>query len=79
MKKRIIHPGSYKTLFTRYIFSQLQESEEKKEGEDEEGEKKDDTIVYADLDKSAMSEGKTWDFQHFGLWNQIFLQVPDQA
>jgi len=35
----------------------LQESEEKKEGEDEEGEKKDDTIVYADLDKSAMSEG----------------------
>jgi len=57
LKKRIIHPGSYKTLFTRYIFSQLQESEEKKEGEEEDGEKKDDTIVYADLDKSAMSEG----------------------
>jgi len=35
----------------------LQESEEKKEGDDEEGEKKDDSIVYADLDKSAMSEG----------------------
>jgi len=34
---------------------QLQESEdEKKDG----AEKKDDSIVYADLDKSAMSEGK---------------------
>jgi len=56
LKKRIIHPGSYKIL-SHDIFSQLQESEEKKEGEDEDGEKKDDTIVYADLDKSAMSEG----------------------
>jgi len=56
LKKRIIHPGSY-TILSHDIFSQLQESEEKKEGEDEEGEKKDDTIVYADLDKSAMSEG----------------------
>merc|ERR1712192_163537 len=33
----------------------LQESENDKK---EEGEKKDDSIVYADLDKSAMSEGK---------------------
>jgi len=56
LKKRIIHPGSYEIL-SHDIFSQLQESEEKKEGEDEDGEKKDDTIVYADLDKSAMSEG----------------------
>jgi len=37
---------------------QLQESEEKKEGGEDAAEKKDDSIVYADLDKSAMSEGK---------------------
>merc|ERR1712008_478983 len=36
----------------------LQESEEKKEGGEDAAEKKDDSIVYADLDKSAMSEGK---------------------
>ena len=36
---------------------QLQESEEEKKEEGEEAEKKDDSIVYADLDKSAMSEG----------------------
>jgi hypothetical protein len=37
----------------------LQESEEEKKEEGEEAEKKkDDSIVYADLDKSAMSEGK---------------------
>ena len=37
---------------------QLQESEdEKKDG----AEKKDDSIVYADLDKSAMSEGENHD------------------
>jgi len=55
-----------KSFYTN-LFSQLQESEEKKEGEDEEGEKKDDSIVYADLDKSAMSEGKTFNFQHSRL------------
>ena len=36
---------------------QLQESEEEKKEEGEGAEKKDDSIVYADLDKSAMSEG----------------------
>jgi len=36
----------------------LQESEEEKKEEGEGAEKKDDSIVYADLDKSAMSEGK---------------------
>lgn len=36
----------------------LQENGDKKEGEEETAEKKDDSIVYADLDKSAMSEGK---------------------
>ena len=36
---------------------QLQESEEEKKEEGEAAEKKDDSIVYADLDKSAMSEG----------------------
>lgn len=36
----------------------LQESEEKKDGAEDAAEKKDDSIVYADLDKSAMSEGK---------------------
>jgi len=58
--------------FSHDIFSQLQESEEKKEGEDEDGEKKDDTIVYADLDKSAMSEGKTFNFQHLVCETEIF-------
>ena len=39
---------------------QLQESEdEKKDG----AEKKDDSIVYADLDKSAMSEGENPELQ----------------
>lgn len=38
--------------------SELQESEEKKDGAEDAAEKKDDSIVYADLDKSAMSEGK---------------------
>jgi len=36
----------------------LHESEEEKKEEGEGAEKKDDSIVYADLDKSAMSEGK---------------------
>ena len=36
---------------------QLQESEDEKKEEGEGAEKKDDSIVYADLDKSAMSEG----------------------
>merc|ERR1712088_783642 len=36
----------------------LQESEDEKKEEGEAAEKKDDSIVYADLDKSAMSEGK---------------------
>merc|ERR1712203_334012 len=36
----------------------LQESEDEKKEEGEGAEKKDDSIVYADLDKSAMSEGK---------------------
>jgi len=41
------------------LMMQLQESEEEKKEEGEEAEKKkDDSIVYADLDKSAMSEGK---------------------
>lgn len=35
----------------------LQENEEKKENKDEDLEKKNDSIVYADLDKSVMSEG----------------------
>lgn len=35
----------------------LQENEEKKEVEEGENEKKDESIVYADLDKSAMSQG----------------------
>ena len=43
---------------------QLHESEEEKKEEGEGAEKKDDSIVYADLDKSAMSEGnddaRTW-------------------
>ena len=47
------------------LFSQLQESEEKKEGDEEDGEKKDDSIVYADLDKSAMSEGKLRHYLEF--------------
>jgi len=38
--------------------TQLQESEDEKKEEGEAAEKKDDSIVYADLDKSAMSEGK---------------------
>ena len=65
--------------FIRILFSQLQESEEKKEGDEEEGEKKDDSIVYADLDKSAMSEGKPFNFQHHPLWNWNILQAHDQA
>jgi hypothetical protein len=37
---------------------QLQESDDKKESDDDSVERpKDDSIVYADLDKSAMSEG----------------------
>jgi len=36
----------------------LQESEDEKKEEGEGADKKDDSIVYADLDKSAMSEGK---------------------
>ena len=39
------------------MMMQLQESEEEKKEEGEGAEKKDDSIVYADLDKSAMSEG----------------------
>ena len=39
------------------MMMQLQESEEEKKEEGEAAEKKDDSIVYADLDKSAMSEG----------------------
>ena len=40
------------------MMPQLQESEEEKKEEGEKAaEKKDDSIVYADLDKSAMSEG----------------------
>ena len=40
------------------MMTQLQESEDdKKEEGEKEAEKKDDSIVYADLDKSAMSEG----------------------
>jgi len=57
MKKTV---GSKKEKYTESeseVKVPLQESEEKKEGDEEEGEKKDDSIVYADLDKSAMSEG----------------------
>ena len=39
------------------MMTQLQESEDEKKDEGEAAEKKDDSIVYADLDKSAMSEG----------------------
>ena len=39
------------------MMMQLQESEDEKKDEGEPAEKKDDSIVYADLDKSAMSEG----------------------
>ena len=39
------------------MMMQLQESEDEKKDEGEAAEKKDDSIVYADLDKSAMSEG----------------------
>ena len=39
------------------MMMQLQESEDEKKEEGEGAEKKDDSIVYADLDKSAMSEG----------------------
>ena len=42
---------------TMTMMMQLQESEEEKKEEGEAAEKKDDSIVYADLDKSAMSEG----------------------
>jgi len=38
----------------KIYFIQLQENEEKKDGEETE-EKKEDSIVYADLDKSAMT------------------------
>eukprot|EP00092_Neocalanus_flemingeri_P005488 GFUD01005918.1.p1 GENE.GFUD01005918.1~~GFUD01005918.1.p1 ORF type:complete len:548 (-),score=136.63 GFUD01005918.1:677-2320(-) len=57
MKKTV---GSKKEKYTESeseVKVPLQESEEKKEGDEEEGDKKDDSIVYADLDKSAMSEG----------------------
>ena len=42
----------------KIYFIQLQENEEKKDGEETE-EKKEDSIVYADLDKSAMTAGGT--------------------
>jgi len=45
-------------IMTMTTMMQLQESEEEKKEEGEAAEKKDDSIVYADLDKSAMSEGK---------------------
>ena len=48
---------------------QLQESEEEKKEEGEGAEKKDDSIVYADLDKSAMSEGNI----HVITSNQNYL------
>ena len=48
---------------------QLQESEEEKKEEGEGAEKKDDSIVYADLDKSAMSEGSI----HMIKSNQNYL------
>lgn len=48
---------------------QLQESEEEKKEEGEGAEKKDDSIVYADLDKSAMSEGNI----HMIKSNQNYL------
>ena len=48
---------------------QLQESEDKKKEEGEGADKKDDSIVYADLDKSAMSEGNI----HMIKSNQNYL------
>ena len=50
---------------------QLQESEEEKKEEGEGAEKKDDSIVYADLDKSAMSEGNV----HVKKSNQTYLLI----
>ena len=50
---------------------QLQESEEEKKEEGEGAEKKDDSIVYADLDKSAMSEGNI----HMIKSNQSYLLI----
>ena len=41
------------------MMMQLQESEDEKKEEGEGAEKKDDSIVYADLDKSATSEGNS--------------------
>ena len=60
---------------------QLQESEdEKKDG----AEKKDDSIVYADLDKSAMSEGENHnvilDFKRwYLLWGWTWQFATNQA
>jgi len=56
------------------LFTQLQDSEEKKEGDEEEGEKKDDSIVYADLDKSAMSEGNHLAFNTFFCETNFFCR-----
>ena len=47
-----------KTIFRiKSFFIQLQDNEGKENGV-ETDERKDDSIVYADLDKSAMSEGR---------------------
>merc|ERR1712088_1294043 len=57
--KKTVNSGKSKEKYAETESEvKLQDSEEEKKEEGEGAEKKDDSIVYADLDKSAMSEGK---------------------